>query len=340
MTIFCSVVVLFLLASRSCLGDSETCASDCARTAPGVPLLQVRKEHSTQLAESVQCAPVMHENAAHATGIQNKPLAFDVGLYNGRDTMELLRKGHRVVAVEANPVMYNRSMRIFSKFIRAGMLTLVNGVLSKDSKVKVGTTLPFYVRKGKKNQTVGEWNSLMKGVACRKSYQNHTTDMSTCDALDVEVVSCAGLIKKYGSPYFMKLDIEGHEMSCLRELKVLANESNGLLSLPQYVSMEANYGTKAFLPSLERLGYGKVKMVDQGKFGDWSGPYGDLAQDIKSGLQWNDIATFEIPQCPSWCDFHMSFGPAPSTATSKVLKLDGTAMEAEVSVLAKAAGLV
>lgn len=266
-------------------------------------------------------------------GLLGRPLAFDVGLFNGRDSLELLRSGHRVVAVEANPVMYKRALKTFSKFIEAGELKLVHGVLKKGRNVEAGQSMPFYVHK-----ETPEWSSLMKSVGCRKSYQeSHKIDMSKCDEIQVDVVSCAGILQKFGSPYYMKLDIEGHEMSCLQELEELSKGSNGRLGLPQYISMEVNKGTTAFLPSMVGLGYGRVKMVDQSSFGDWSGPYGEVAKDIKTGYGWNDIASYTKPKCNSWCDFHVNFGPSQQSPLDQ--RSSEQVMEQEVSILAKAVGL-
>mmetsp|Transcript_125045 Transcript_125045/g.216139 ORF Transcript_125045/g.216139 Transcript_125045/m.216139 type:complete len:342 (-) Transcript_125045:117-1142(-) len=335
-----SLVSVFLMMVCSlCAGDngqSDACVIGSNKFATGSHLLQVHKEQSPQRSIAVQSGSVMmQEKHAWPEGLLGKPLAFDVGLYNGRDTMELLRSGHRVVAVEANPVRYKNASKIFSKFIDSGLLNIVHGVLSKNQSLDAGETMPFYVRKGD-----GQWSSLMPNVACRHSYFNKSIDMEKCDKIEVNIVTCAGLLQQFGSPYFMKLDIEGHEMSCLQELAVIANQSKGRIDLPQFVSMEVNGGTIAFLSSMRGLGYSRVKTVSQATFHDWSGPYGDLAEDQTSGTQWNDLSTYEVPKCSGtgWCDFHIGFGPAHKSGINQ--SLSHADMEVEVMALAQVQGLV
>lgn len=77
------------------------------------------------------------------TVLQGRPLAFDVGFFNGRDTLEFLRAGHRVVAVEANPSSYQHGLDTFASFINAGQLRMVNALVSRDE--AANGTRPFYV---------------------------------------------------------------------------------------------------------------------------------------------------------------------------------------------------
>lgn len=266
-------------------------------------------------------------------GLTGRPLAFDIGLYNGRDTMELLRSGHRVVAVEANPTMYEKAVKRFAKFVDAGVLRLVHGALADDNTVQPGATLSFYVHK-----VHTDWSSLEKSVGCRKSQaEMDTIDMSQCDEVKVNVLTCGQLLQDFGVPYYMKLDIEGHEMACLKGLQWLGSGSSGRLGLPQFISLEKNAGSAAFLPSMSSLGYGRVKMVDQQRFGDWSGPYGELAQDISSGLAWNDMNGYTVPQCTTWCDFHVSLGIV-SAAPKQEGELNDAQLDAEVMSLATSVG--
>ena len=53
-------------------------------------------------------------------------LIFDVGFHNGDVTAYYLCRGHRVVAIEANPVLAEEGRRKFHAEIESGRLTLVN----------------------------------------------------------------------------------------------------------------------------------------------------------------------------------------------------------------------
>ena len=61
------------------------------------------------------------------------------------------------------------------------------------------------------------------------------------------------LLKKYGVPYYLKLDAEGAEPYCLKCLPSI--------SLPEYVSVEAE--TIEYVLLLWQLGYRQFKIVDQ-----------------------------------------------------------------------------
>ena len=54
----------------------------------------------------------------------SRPLMFDIGLYNGRDCLEALRTGARVVALDANPRMIEGAKSTFAPFIKSGQLQL------------------------------------------------------------------------------------------------------------------------------------------------------------------------------------------------------------------------
>ena len=46
----------------------------------------------------------------------NKNLVFDLGLFNGNDTLNYIKKGYRVVALEANPILFKKYKRKFKKY--------------------------------------------------------------------------------------------------------------------------------------------------------------------------------------------------------------------------------
>ncbi len=53
-------------------------------------------------------------------------LVFDVGMHDCRDTDFYLKKGYRVVAVEANPQLALYGARLFTKEVDEGRLTILN----------------------------------------------------------------------------------------------------------------------------------------------------------------------------------------------------------------------
>ena len=47
---------------------------------------------------------------------------FDVGLHKGEDTEFYLKKGFKVVGIEANPLLYQQARERFSEAVNAGRL--------------------------------------------------------------------------------------------------------------------------------------------------------------------------------------------------------------------------
>src|SRR4051794_13552031 len=58
-------------------------------------------------------------------------LIFDIGFHLGEDTEFYLKKGFRVVAVEANPELAEKGEEMFADAVRSGRLTIVNGAISE-----------------------------------------------------------------------------------------------------------------------------------------------------------------------------------------------------------------
>jgi FkbM family methyltransferase len=74
-----------------------------------------------------------------------------------------------------------------------------------------------------------------------------------CHPIEVECVTFDTILKKYGIPYYLKIDIEGAEPYCLKHLSPA--------QLPQYISLEAE--DLQWLVLLQQLGYSDFKIVDQ-----------------------------------------------------------------------------
>ena len=56
----------------------------------------------------------------------NRDLIFDLGMHTGRDTEFYLKKGFRVVAIEANPQLVEQARARFADAIAAGALRILN----------------------------------------------------------------------------------------------------------------------------------------------------------------------------------------------------------------------
>jgi len=170
-------------------------------------------------------------------------LIFDIGCHNGDDSDFYLRKGFRVVAVEANPDLCDLLRRRFETALANGRLILIDRAIAEHEGEVDFFSYPTMNVWGTTNPN---WASAFKQRGAH--------------ALKVKVPSTTfdSLIKRYGMPYFMKIDIEGSDQLCL----------DGLLSFserPQFISteIEGREQIADLTTCLARLGYGKFKIVDQ-----------------------------------------------------------------------------
>ena len=167
-----------------------------------------------------------------------RSLIYDVAMSNGDDTAYYLAKGFRVVAIEADPLLVEQVSRRFAKEIANGHLTILNvGVSDRDG------SFPFWVC-----DSNPEWNSFDVEAIKEKGVDFHQV-----------TVSCRrfrSVLGEFGTPYYLKLDIEGNEIYCLRDL----TDSD----LPEYVSFEktARWAVES-LTILHNLGYRGFKLISQ-----------------------------------------------------------------------------
>ena len=217
-------------------------------------------------------------------------LIFDVGLHTGKDTAFYLKKGYRVVAVEANCALVEDARRRFAGEIDAGRLTIHHAAIAdregtidffaNDQRDDWGTTSPAFV---KRNEALGTTHTRMR-IPC---------------------LPLQRIIEQHGVPYYVKIDIEGADLLCLEALLDFEEK-------PEYVSIEATLdsfaGAFAELAHLWVLGYRRFKIVNQalhstlrcprpaleGRYvdqqfdGHMSGPFGEEApgpwRDIEGAL--------------------------------------------------------
>ena len=173
----------------------------------------------------------LRTNRTHTT-------VFDIGFHSGDDTMHFLDQGHDVLAVDANPEMIRDGLtRPALHFARQhGRL---NAIASGISDRLTKQALSFYVHK-----TVSEWSRFTEPPYAKRRQFN---------TIRVPVTTCGELIRQFGVPVYMKVDIEGYDSVCLRSLEVGR--------LPMYVSTE----DPTQLDHLISIGYCAFKMVSQSK---------------------------------------------------------------------------
>jgi FkbM family methyltransferase len=180
-------------------------------------------------------APTLPERVR---GRVDQDLVYDIGLHVGTDTAYYLRKGYRVVAIEANPLLAAQAREQFAAEIADGRLTVLN--------IGIGETAgeaEFWVC-----DDWSAWSSFDREVASRDGKRHH--------AEAVEVVPMSTVVAEHGLPFYCKVDIEGNDHFVLDGLKEDAK--------PDFLSVELY--DHPFIDRMHDLGYDRFKLIHQHSF--------------------------------------------------------------------------
>ena len=205
-------------------------------------------------------------------------IVFDIGMHKGEDTSYYLSQGYRVVAIEANPDLIKFCEEEFISFIQSGLLTIIHGAIT-DSNSK---TVKFFV-----NNRKSEWGTVKPEWANRNSKLGAESDV-----IEVPVVDIEEILLLYGCPLYMKIDIEGMDLACLKKIaettfrpRYLSIESEKrhweLLELEFHILSQMGYQHFALqqMANINRIKTPKSKnhqIILQSKFSSKSsGPFGE-----------------------------------------------------------------
>lgn len=192
-------------------------------------------------------------------------LVFDIGMCNGDDTAYYLARQYRVVAVDANPVMCAKARERFAREISAGQLSVRNVGIAETR-----GEMDFWV------SSMAEWSSF--------DFEWATRGAATATGARVETLPFRQLIEEEGTPFFAKIDIEGSDSLCLKDLAATA-------SRPAYLSFEAQDAdeTAVDIKLLESLGYRAFKCIRQNDLREITPRnvvyHGEFRRVLK-GLEW------------------------------------------------------
>lgn len=173
-------------------------------------------------------------------------LIFDIGMHRGEDTDFYLRKGFRVVAIEANPDLIRACQIRFEAALQSGRLHIIEGAIADPS---AGDTITFF------NNENSVWGTIDPTWAERNLKAGRGSE-----PLSVKRVDIKDVFDKFGTPYFVKIDIEGADDIVLQSLALLSEK-------PQYISIEVEKttyeGAKQQIQSLQDLGYRRFQIIQQ-----------------------------------------------------------------------------
>lgn len=179
-------------------------------------------------------------------------LIIDVGMHDGSDTAFYLAKGFDVVAIEANPDLVAAAEERFAAEIADGRLRLISAAIAEER-----GTLPLAIADEK---TI--WSSLSPDFVSRNEEHRGIGHRY----VDVPTLPFAEVLAETGIPYYLKIDIEGFDMLCVRALAEFEER-------PAYLSIESNVSANRAplglvvdeLRTMRRLGYTRFKFVDQSR---------------------------------------------------------------------------
>jgi FkbM family methyltransferase len=214
----------------------------------------------------------------------NENLVFDLGFYNGDTSLPYLKEGYTVIGVDCNP---NLGM------IGDAFEYIINGQLILEKKCISDTDndiVDFYIQPNKM-----VFSSVNKDIAGR-------VDGSIC--CQVETMTLASLIKKYGTPIYCKIDIEGNDILALKSLFDVEEK-------PKFISCETEcIGSEHYLSidgleninTLHELGYNKFFLVEQNIFNNFR-----LRIDCHYEWKTYDEVIMELKQARSKHDFTLPY---------------------------------
>ncbi len=174
-----------------------------------------------------------------------RDLIYDVGFHRGEDTEFYLTKGFKVVAIEAHPALYHAGRQKFAQDIDSGRLVLLNVAVAETS-----GPISFF------ESDNDVWGSIRRDAAKRNERLG-----AGWREITVEGRRFGEILLQFGIPYYMKVDIEGADLLCLKALAEFDDR-------PQYISIEAEVDVlssiRKEIAALRSLGYAKFKIVRQG----------------------------------------------------------------------------
>lgn len=187
-------------------------------------------------------------------------LIYDIGMHKGEDTEFYLRKGFKVVAFEANPSLIRICKTRLKEFIEQGNLVIVEGAIVDFETINNDQKkISFY-----NNNDLSVWGTVSADWAERNSRLGTSNTL-----IEVDVINLEDVIRKQGIPHFMKIDIEGCDMVCVKVLKKFLN-------CPDYISVESDKTSfkniKYEIELLSELGYEWFQAIEQSAIHKFQSP--------------------------------------------------------------------
>lgn len=225
----------------------------------------------------------------------NNNLIFDLGFYNGDSSLQYLKEGFNVIGVDCNPLLKINN-EIIKQYIKDGHLILEKKCITDtDNEI-----IDFYVQPKKL-----VWSSANIKIAER---------LDESQRCQVETITLSSLIKKYGTPIYCKIDIEGNDCIALKNLFYVEEKPLYISCETECIGYENPYKFDGLenINILNELGYKKFLLVQQrwdtqfhfnfNEKHNWK-TYKEIVDELKYERQKHD---FSLPYS-FWWDVYATF---------------------------------
>jgi FkbM family methyltransferase len=173
----------------------------------------------------------------------DRNLIFDLGMHYGYDTEFYLKKGFKVIALEANPRMIDHARK--NLLIRAAEEEGKLGIVPMALWHQGGQTVSFFV-----NPVKDDWSSVERKWAEKGAHQSQEITVAT--------ITLEEMFEKLSVSYYIKCDIEGADVVFSQQLVKQKN-------LPGFVSAEAS--DAEIHAHFVSAGYDRFQIVNQARHG-------------------------------------------------------------------------
>ncbi len=161
------------------------------------------------------------------SGFRSGDLIFDIGANQGSKTDLFLRLAARVVAVDPDETNKRILEEKFLKYrLTPKPVTVINKAVSDRSATE---TLWIDVPGSAKNTLSLKWVETLRVDAARFGQT-----LKFVHQRKIETTTLEELIAAHGFPFFVKIDVEGHEVSVLRGLKRAVPNLSFEVNLPEF----------------------------------------------------------------------------------------------------------